>query len=215
MSATGAVVITGLVEAQRWFEKASRMFDAALGDAMRVCGYRLRDMIRLGIRDQAPGGKPYSPPLSPWTLAARKYRLKKKGTKIHIASGAMLRSINVQFTGKGAATVVNVGVKRGAREANGKDVVNIARVQEFGAGPFAIPFTPKMRGYLAKLAKDAGLPPSSGGGGGAPVIIVKIPARPFLRPAFAQFVGMMPDLFEEEFRKALIRRSGLVLPPAT
>jgi len=56
---------------------------------------------------------------------------------------------------------------------------------EFGGPPVIIPMTPKMRRFLFALLRQAGKEPTGGSGRG--VIVVQVPARPFLRPAFDKF----------------------------
>jgi hypothetical protein len=58
-------------------------------------------------------------------------------------------------------------------------------VHEYGTDPILIPITPAMRRFLFALLRQAGRAPSGGSGRG--VVVVQVPARPFLRPAFDRF----------------------------
>lgn len=78
-----------------------------------------------------------------------------------------------------------IGVPRSARSRNGESLVELARVHEYGSAPIVIPLTPRMRRYLFALLKRAGQEPT--GGTGRSVVVVQVPARPFLRPAFEKF----------------------------
>lgn len=78
-----------------------------------------------------------------------------------------------------------VGVPRKARGRNGRSLVDVAQVQEFGSNPIVIPVTARMRRFLFTMLRKAGKEPQPGSGKG--VVVVTIPARPFLRPAFRKF----------------------------
>ena len=144
---------------------------------------RLRSDIVRGITAQAPGGKDLKPP-SPLTLAAR--RLKRRGgTKALVVRGDLRNGITAIVRGGQAF----IGVPRKARDKSGRPLFDVAQVQEFGAGPIVIPITPAMRRYLRALHREAGLNRSRGRsrGGRRGVVVISIPPRPFLRPAFDQF----------------------------
>ena len=78
-----------------------------------------------------------------------------------------------------------IGVSRSARSKDGASMVDLAKLHEFGGPPVIIPMTPKMRRFLFALLRQAGKEPTGGNGRG--VIVVQVPARPFLRPAFDKF----------------------------
>ena len=101
------------------------------------------------------------------------------GTKSLIVTAALRNAISVLAKGDAAF----VGVLRTARGRNGRSLVDVARIQELGSDPIAIRMTPAMRRYLFALLREAGKTPS-GKGSGRGVVVVRIPARPFLRPAF-------------------------------
>lgn len=152
---------------------------AAVGTAFRQEAQLLRKEIVQGITRQAPGGESIKPP-SPLTLAARQLK-GRGGTKALMVSGDLRNGIAAIVKGDEAF----VGVPRKARGKDGKSLVDVAQVQEFGAGPIIIPMTPAMRRFLFALLRVAG--ESGGGGSGKGVVVVQIPARPFLRPAFKVF----------------------------
>ena len=165
--------------ARRLLTGAPVKLKLAVGTAIRQEAQLLRKEIVQGITKQAPGGKAFKP-LSPLTLAARKMK-GRGGTKALMVRGDLRNAIAAIVKGDEAF----VGVPRKARGKGGKSVVDVAQVQEFGAGPIVIPMTPAMRRFLFALLGQAGVEKTGGSGRG--VVVVQIPARPFLRPAFKQF----------------------------
>jgi hypothetical protein len=152
---------------------------AASRKAMLQQAHALRGQIVQGLTDQAPGGAPLAPP-SPLTLAARRLQ-GFSGTKSLIVRGDLRNSIQVLSVGD----QVFVGVSRTARTADGQSLVDVAQTQEYGSDPIVIPITPAMRRFLAALFREAGKEKHRGTGAG--VVVVQIPARPFLRPTFDRF----------------------------
>lgn len=152
----------------------------AIGTAVRQESQLLRKQIVEGLTQQAAGGQPIAP-LAKTTLAAR--RLKNfRGTKALLRRGDLRSAITVVTEGDEAF----IGVLRKARGRGGAPLVNVAHAQEFGAGPIVVPITPKMRRFLFLLMRRAGIRPNRDAGGRG-VVTIRIPARPFLRPAFEQF----------------------------
>ena len=97
---------------------------------------------------------------------------------------------------------VFVGVLRKARGKGGSSLANVAEIHEFGAGPFVVPMTPKMRRFLFALLKKAGVEPSNSGGGKG-VVVIQIPPRPFLRPAFEAFKKGVQKRFLQRIAQAI------------
>lgn len=164
--------------ARRVFANLGQKVERATDAAVLQEGHFLRGQMVQGITDQAPGGKQFKP-LSPLTLAARRLR-RFRGTKALMVRGDLRNQITVMRKGKR----VFVGVLKTATGRDGKKLINIANVHEFGE-VIVIKVTPKMRRYLAMLYRAAGIPRVSGpGGGGKDVVVIRIPARPFIRPVF-------------------------------
>ena len=132
-----------------------------------------RKKIVQGIRQQAPGGKKFKP-LADTTLKTRKFQ-GFRGTKALVRKGDLRNSITVVERG----SLIFVGILKSATNKDGKSLVNIGAVHEFGSKPIVIPVTAKMAGFLAGAL--GGAPPAGG------VIIVRIPARPFIAPVFRKF----------------------------
>lgn len=165
--------------ARRILAEGPAKLRGSIGTAMRQEAELLRGEIVNGITAQAPGGEAFKP-LSPLTLAARKLA-GFGGTKALLVRGDLRNSIAAIVRGDEAF----VGVPRKARSKDGRSLVDVAQVQEFGSNPIVIPITPRMRRFLFALLRQAGKERSGGSGKG--VVVVTIPARPFLRPAFKKF----------------------------
>jgi hypothetical protein len=166
-------------KARRLLTAAPHKLKVAVDTALRQEALALRKEIVQGITRQAPSGQSFKP-LSPLTLAARRYS-GFKGTRALIRRADLRNAITAVVRGGTAF----IGVPRKARSKEGEPMVDIAKLNEFGSDPIVIPMTPRMRRYLFALLRAAGKKPTGGSGKG--VVVVRIPARPFLRPAFEKF----------------------------
>ncbi len=166
--------------ARRLLSSSTSGLKGAVGKALRQEAQLLRTQIVQGITKQAPGGQALKP-LSPLTIAAREMK-GFKGTKALIVRGDLRNSISALVRGDEAF----VGVLRKAKDKQGNPLINVAQIHEFGAGPIVIPITPAMRRFLFALLQKSGQE-SSGRGSGSGVVVINIPARPFMRPAFKKF----------------------------
>ncbi|HQW38049.1 MAG TPA: phage virion morphogenesis protein [Usitatibacteraceae bacterium] len=184
--------------ARRLLTAAPQRLQAAIGTAVRQEAHALRNEIVQGLTRQAPGGEPLKPP-SPLTIAARELE-GFGGTKALIVRGDLRNSITVFVQGDEAF----IGVSRSARSKDGASMVDLAKLHEFGGPPVIIPMTPKMRRFLFALLRQAGKEPTGGSGRG--VIVVQVPARPFLRPAFDKF----REGASRRFLERVARELGLV-----
>lgn len=168
--------------------RASRM-------AMRQEAQFARKMIVQGIREQAPGGRKFKP-LSPSTLAIREFR-GFRGSKALIERGDLRNSVKVTETPEGAF----IGILRTARSRDGDQLANIAETQEEGR-TIVMRATPKMLALLHMAGRKTGHRTGSAAGslfvGG--VIIIKIPARPFVKPVFDKWFA---DKSKVQFRVLL------------
>jgi hypothetical protein len=189
----GVVKIGDWRRAAQLLTRASRRMHASVDSALRAEAQGLRSEIVSGLTDQAPGGSPIRE-LAPTTLAAR--RLDGfQGTKALIRRADLRNAIAVIVRN----LTVFVGVPR--KTTRGKNLVDIAKENEFGFGPIVIPLTNAMRRFLAALFRESGGGVrASGGEGGAGVVIVRIPERPFLRPAF--------NKWRRGVRERFLRRLG-------
>ncbi len=167
--------------ARRLLTAGPQRLRAAIGTAVQQEAHKLRGEIVQGLTQQSPGGEPLKPP-SPLTIASRQIE-GFRGQKALIVRGDLRNAIAVVVDGDEAF----IGVPRTARKKDGDALVDVAKVQEFGGPPIVIPITPKMRKFLFALLRRSGKERASEGGGGRGVVVVQVPARPFLRPAFEKF----------------------------
>lgn len=140
-----------------------------------------RTKIVEGLRTGAPGGEALQP-LAPTTLAIRRLR-GGKGSKPLIRHGDLRNSIAVVKEGDG----VFVGVLRSAKSSGGGSLVNVAAIHEFGSRPIALKITPKVRAFLHAAFRKAGLEEPAGDRPSTGIAVIRIPARPFLRPVFEKY----------------------------
>ena len=164
--------------ARRFVSTASRRFKEAVDKAVLQEAQFFRTKLVEGLREQAPGGQPFAP-LAPTTLAVRRFR-GFKGTKALIVRGDLRNSIVVVKQAGG----VFVGVLRTAKGKAGQPLVNVAAVHEFGSRPIVVKLTPKARRFLHAAFRAAGLDAPAGDRPSIGIAVIKVPARPFLRPIF-------------------------------
>lgn len=154
-------------------------YEKAVKKALSRCGIYLVGQIKRGIRNQKPGGKQYEP-LHPFTIA------RKGSSKAMIDDGDFLNAVTYRVTGN----QVFVGVLKTAKDSDGKPLVNIAAVHEFGA---EINVTDKMRGYLHSIGLH--LKPTT--------TVIKIPARPTFGPVYKMEKDELVKMIEKELQKEL------------
>jgi hypothetical protein len=170
---------------------APRRMQAAVDKALLQEAQFLRSKIVEGLREQAPGGRAFTP-LAPTTLAIRQFR-GFRGTKALLVQGDLRNSITVVKDGDR----VLVGVLRTARSRTGKSLVDIAALQEHGSRPIVMRLTPRARAFLHAAFRRAGLDEPSGARPGTGIAVIQIPARPFLAPVFKKYA--QPDQVSRRF----------------
>ena len=164
--------------ARRILSSASRRFKVAIDQAVLQEAQFFRTKIVEGLREGAPGGQAFAA-LAPTTIAIRRFR-GFKGTKPLVVRGDLRNSITVVKEGEGAF----VGVLRSAKGKGGQSLVNVAAVHEFGSRAVAVKLTPKARRFLHAAFRSAGLDAPAGDRPSTGIAVIKVPARPFLRPVF-------------------------------
>jgi phage gpG-like protein len=184
-------------KARHLLNVAPKKLRAAADKGFRQEAQLLRRIIVQGITEQNPGGKKFEK-LSPLTMATRRMRVDRKGktrSKALMVRGDLRNSITVVQKPKSAF----IGVPRAARSRDGKQLVSVAAVHEFGSPPIVIPITPKMRRFLFAMFRRAGVAPRTRGSvaGGSGFVVVTIPARPFLRPSFKKFQRNAASRFQK------------------
>ena len=164
---------------------AQRRLERAWEKSILKEAHLWRTALVVGLRRQMPGGKPFQK-LSPLTKAKRRAE-GFSGRKALIRTGTFRR--NILVTKRGGT--VFVGVLRGTRTRDGKDLVNIMRVHEEGR-IVVIRVTDKMRKYFYAMMRRGGLRATlrggkrrkTGGGLTRGVLVIKIPARPVFAPVY-------------------------------
>ncbi len=182
------ILRTGAARAQR-----------AIDQAVQQEAQFLRAKIVEGIRQQSPGGEAFLP-LAPATLAKRNLR-GFQGTKALLVRGDLRNGFVVRREGWGAAFV---GVLRTARGRDGQPLANVAELNEFGSRPIIIHITPQMAAFLGALARESGHDSGGGsheGGHGTGIVVVQIPARPFIRPVVQRYFGNQNEVRDRFFRR--------------
>lgn len=130
-----------------------------------------------GLKSGSPGGKRMAA-TSPTTLAVRKFKGGKGGSRPMDASGGLRRSLQVKKLGQDVFVGV-VGSKGGAK---------YAQMLEDGA-VFSVKITKRSRRFLMAVFRKFGGGPARPGGtsgqqgsGGTSIAIIRIPPRPFIAP---------------------------------
>ncbi len=167
--------------ARRLLSTAPQRVERAANKAVMQEAQFFRAKIVEGLREQAPGGQPLQAP-APTTLAIRRFR-GSRGTKALIVRGDLRNSITVVKEARGAF----VGVLRTAKGADGRSLVNVATVHEFGSRPIVVKLTPKARRFLHAAFRRAGLERTKGSGSSTGIAVIWVPARPFLRPVLEKY----------------------------
>lgn len=176
-------------------------FRAAAQKAVLREAHYLRGQIVKNITSQgALAGRPFKP-LSPGTILVRRFR-GFGGGKILMVTGALRNSITVKKMSGGGAFV---GVLRQSRSSSGTSLANVAEIHEFGAGPYQIIMTDRQRRFLMAALRTMGGPSGPGKSSGG-VLIIKIPARPFIGPVVEKFAK--PEAVKKRFWADVSRLMG-------
>lgn len=195
-------------------------FEAAVRVALMREAHFLRGKMVSGIASGAPGGQAFKP-LSPITLAMRKAR-GFGGTKPLIVTGTLRRSFSVVQVRGGTSIggAVFVGIHRSARGKNGKSLVNIAEIHEYGRS-WKQKLSPRARRYLFAILNKTNIGRGPAGrnaqgrftkgkyisrGSGDGMMSIHIPARPFVRPVFEAYAK--PAEVRKRFMANIADRMG-------
>lgn len=192
----------------------------AIDHAVAQEAHQIRRDIIKGITEQAPGGRAFDP-LSQLTLALRKVK-GFRGKKILIVTAGLRNSVTVN---KKATGKYWVGVQRSARSKDGKSLANVAAVQELGA-TVVVRVTPKMKKFLMMALRKSGIGTREKGrdrggrfkkskfvasGAGqitSGVLVIKIPARPFMRPVIER-AASNPVAVQRRFTQRIAQDMGI------
>ncbi len=139
-------------------------------------------------------------PLAASTLAVRRFK-GKNGTKPLIVTGGLRNSISVRWIGNDTAFI---GVLSSAE--NGR--VKIAEIQERGA-TFVMNYTPKAHRFLMAAFRLSGLAGEESGASRTKILVIRIPARPFIAPVIDKYAK--PEMVKARFEKNLAFNMGGIL----
>lgn len=190
--------------AQKILGTASVLTGPALKQAIFEEAIQLQAQIKRNIQKGPP------PPLSPATIAFKRFnrgagagsRPGRGGSKPLNATGGLKNSIAV--VPEKPSDHIFVGVpKKGNRN---KNQIDIAQIHEFGAPTIVIKKTPQMHRKLMAVFRRAGrLEPA---GAGIPIIVIRIPARPYIRPAVEKRQQGMADRIVQRVTKLVRIAAG-------
>ena len=195
-----------------WSNYASYKRSVSSRFAYRIQTFLLREalIMRTLIVEEFPTqGKKLWKPLSPWTIANRRLR-RFGGTKALIHSGQLMNSVTALWDP--AKRAAFAGVLYQTRGKDGKSLVNLAKLHEYGHPGIVIRVSPRMRRFLFFLAKylpaHRGSKTRRGAGAGKNMIVVRIPARPFMAPAQRMFLKTDVNGRMRRFFMGLLDYSG-------
>lgn len=173
-----------------------------LNEALRKATRQEAELLRTMMIDKLQAG-PFQP-LSPYTLAIYRFLGLRHGGKPLIMHGDLLGSIRVT----GNQVAYYVGIPRSARNSEGESLVRIADIHERGR-VIVLQTTHKMLAFLHAAFRAAGLPPKPAGNAkGTGILIINIPARPFMGPATEQWEQGHEKRFAQRIAKLLNGKYG-------
>lgn len=183
------------------WQQAREILDAAPKDIPRVVGVAIKQEAHFlagKVKERLRTG-PFTPKRSAGGRNA-KGQYTGGGSKPLNKTGALKQSITAIVRDNEAF----IGISRGAPGHGGK-VHDLAMVHEFGA-LIVMAMTAKQRRFLFGVlfkGKTGG-----GGGSGTGILVIKIPARPFIRPTFEDEAPQIPERFYARLAKALGGKLG-------
>jgi len=177
-------------KAEAILRQGMRPVFSAWGRAVEQEGKFLKRRLTEGIQSQAPGGKRFKP-LAPTTLAVRKF-LGFKGTKALLVWRHLIKNIDLTKIGRRGSKDFQlfVGLYHDARRPDGKSIMELMKIQEYGK-VITIRVTPKMRRFFFAAMRSKSRRKWVGSRGFAGkstgVITVRIPPRPVFQPVWAMW----------------------------
>jgi hypothetical protein len=193
---------TGLQEPMKLLDNLGKNAPKAIERAVLEQAQYLRLLMVKGIRRGWPyGGDKFKP-------LAESTRKMKKSSKPLINHGDLIRSINITPVSAGRA--VFVGIHREVRAKDGRSMVNIAELHEFGGRkPYAIKVTPKLRRFwMAMFLKGIFKAPLHWTT--ESIQHPAMPARPFLRPTYAYWSKDASQRFAQSVARNITKGGGVV-----
>lgn len=187
------------LEAHELLKNLPKALPKAVEQAIRQEAELLRSTIIKKIRSG-----PFAP-LSPRTLAVYKFIGRKHGGKPLNGRGDLAGGVKVIPKGKSFF----IGIPAGVKGKDGQEIVRIGLVHEEGR-TIVMKYTPKMAAFLHAAFRAAGLPEPSKSSGAAKtgILVIQIPARPFMKPSFDEWSHGLHDRLEQRVIKLLEKASG-------
>jgi hypothetical protein len=161
-------------EARSVLRRGPLLVRRAMDEVLQAEARHAADVMGQALENGGPEGRK-TRPLKPLTLLARRLAGIRGDAPLY-ATRTMRRAMVVNRIPRGYFAGVP------SLRYRGRDLARIAKVHEYGAGPYLVKMTLKMRRFLfGVLFKDRPVGRRSRGGK-AGYIMVRIPARPFVRP---------------------------------
>lgn len=175
-SRVGFMLVGDWAKSEKMLAAAPRIMDKAIDKAILAEGMHMAAEVKKRIMSNIP----------PENSAST--RFSKGSSKTLIDKGDLLGSIAAM---RSAKHKVYVGISRTAK----RGAIKLARVHEEGA-TIVQQISDRQRKFLmAKLAKSGSPQAPSGAGGAGGILVIHIPARPFMRPTFEAEKDKSPQRF--------------------
>mgnify|MGYP006921283392 CR=1 FL=1 len=169
----GAKLVGNWDNAKKMLDAAPAAFDRALKKTVQAEAEKIAGMIRKRIASNTP------PPNALSTV------FNKGSSKTLVNTGEMQKTVQIVWKGKFKAFI-------GIPASAAKGMAKLADIHENGK-VIIQQMTDRQRRFLhAKFSKGGG-GKGGGGGGGTGIIVIHIPARPFMRPAFEEYKANAKD----------------------
>ncbi len=178
---------------------AATRLQSAINGAVTMEAHRARKEAIQGISRGAPGGKKFKP-LADTTRAVRRALRGTKRPKPLQETGEFKKAIVVRsFPSKLTAFC---GILRQQRGTDGRPLVNVAAVHEFGAGPFAVAMTNRSRRFFFWAIGTGGLATDQTGGH-EKAFVITVPPRPVFGPVWDMMRGGSRSRIEQEVQRRM------------
>jgi len=164
-------------KAQKILDKGAQRVELSKRKIMASEAKFYAQKIKEGLESQAPGKKPIKPPAES-TLISREFK-GFNSTKSLIVRRDLVNSITDIVKGDKAFA----GIPKSARGTDGQNLAKIGEINEKGKNGIVIEITPKMRKLFGAMFAGS----DNESPGKKKVIIVNIPARPFITPVLETY----------------------------
>jgi hypothetical protein len=195
-------LVKGWDEASKNIEKKAKDASQELSRATIAAGYQLRQAIKTGMQQQAPGGEAW-PQAHPWTIygfipmAKRAFARRKSNRK------RVIKKISISKKGKIPLSRLAAAARYVTQTNGDTTAVRVGFItpsaQKIAAwhaeGPHTVPVTPKMRRFI--FAMGLSLSAQS----------LQIPRRPHVESVYRRSEKVIPDFIDRRVKAALAGES--------